>query len=64
MSVFCSSTSVLFALILKFAPGIRFKTRENEVTALVTWQISARVGKMCILKDIIVGILLSITYVL
>lgn len=58
------STSVLFALILKFAQGVRFKTRENEVIVLATWQISASVGKMYILKDIRVSILLNMTYVL
>lgn len=62
--IFLLSASVLFALILKFAQGVRFKTQENEVIVLATWQISASMGKMYILKDIIVWILLNMAYVL
>lgn len=53
------SMSVLFALILKFAEGVRFKTREYEVIVLATRQISASMRKMYVLKNIIVWILLN-----
>lgn len=55
------SASVLFASILKFAQGARFKTQEKEVIVLATWQIPASMGKMYIWKDIIVRILLNTT---